>query len=280
MQIRLNRLRRDAAQVIPINDPYLLHHYPPNTVIYAASTQLAPAINQYGNGEFTYRLFSPFVQRKPPVQSFQQSMDQSRVRLGWILDDRSNVQVPTQSSRRSIYWHLGDNNLVRRGTVKRYALLITGEGQEAPDVPGVKAYQERVFKNDTRLVKRALAQAFKLPPENIRVLHKPTLSQLHHTLKTWLGPRQHPNDEVLLYYSGHGSADFVPYDWANVQGSGQGKLHFRDDQALTKDRLKNWLWRYAHGFGEVVCVLDACNTGTFVARRDPIPRPDKPEALA
>jgi hypothetical protein len=270
LQKRLGWLREDAADVLSITDPSLKVTYPGNVVIYGGATQRDYALSNsnLGQGDFTDRVFYDFTQPKPLCHSLQEAMDDPYIKNGWVRRDVDDVQVPVQSTRRSLYWTMDDNPLLKKGTVKRYAILISSEGNTDTDDPGLKKRQERVFKNDLALIREALVKSFKVPnnKSHIKVLNSPTRAEIQETFRKWLKPKQHQNDEVLIYYSGHGSADFHKSDFGFTQGTAVGKLYPGSGQSVSKDDLKDWLWDYASGFKEVVCFFDSCKSGAMVAK--------------
>jgi hypothetical protein len=266
LTLKLREAQHAATQVAPMESKSIPISYPQNTVVYGGSLQDAPTYTGMINGDFTQKLFLPFNRKDAKVRSMADAFNRQEVSGGWIRRERGTVQMPVKSPRVPKGWRLEDNELVKQGKLKRYAILIAGEGFTRLGDSTRKAMEQHHFDQDVALARKTLVENFGVPDseDSILVLNAPSAEQLQEKLRTWLAPKQAANSEVMFYYSGHGASFLRRPSDAQLQGSAVGTMFIREKDTVLEDELKVWLHQSAEKFSEVLCIFDACGSGAFI----------------
>lgn len=290
------RLYEEAQVQLPRDHRSLRTKWPKNTVVIASSGQLEPSYYTWPYSDYTARVFLPFLRNRKPDSLFEGVLD---IKHGWVerseAHDEPVVQVPVAPHQLGRSWRVSDNSKIADGSLHRFAILLPGI---ANPFEGENTFQRKMsaFQNDIGLVKTALKKGFGLdanhmddlsrlfPAQNLDTLFdkngrpndpdrffqgipskriEESLKQLGERIAKIKQDNPEANIEILFYYTGHGAA---MYDGnLSRQGSLTGLVmtHMKED--LEETMLKRWFAKYLHQADEVVLLVDACESGSWIA---------------
>lgn len=139
--------------------------------------------------------------------------------------------------------------------ISDYIHLEEGEGG---DLPGAAP--------DAMRVRDALVMAQGFPEENIRLLvnHDATKAAIREGITEWIGDNARPGDNVVIWYSGHGSQmwdeDGDEDDGLDETLAPADVIPTSTENDISDDEFNDWLGSLPTD--NVIVFLDNCNSGT------------------
>ncbi len=157
-------------------------------------------------------------------------------------------------------------------------LIITGKGFDSKNEDGssyTAVDDERRFQFDAKMLEHSFTQSKNLKSKETQHLRNPSPQEIEAAIKKRAQSARINGRQLMIVYSGHGSAHYQQYgiDSANSTKEGSGNFQFELSSYFSENEYKILLQRYLSDI-ETIHVIDACHAGAAVTAVEPHSLPD------